>query len=144
MESHLSNRLGNSYERAGDAHPLQLRADSRRLLALFFPAPTLIKNTDPRSVAGTSLREIRKAMGAQVRDLLRKFDVPVRRSSKARSLWYLLAAIEGMRERLEGETVLPWSLIRKYWLKVAGEAPGQREIMGRMMDQWGQCREGGY
>jgi len=143
MESHLASRTGNSYERAGDAHPLQLKADSRGLLALFFPAPTLIRHTDPRSVAETSLRDIRKAMGAQVRALIRKFEVSVRRSGKARPLWQLLAALEGTRERFDGEATIAWTLIRKSWMKVAGDAPGQRKIMGELIDQWGAAAKTG-
>ena len=152
MESHLAGRLGKNYdatrrgspyERAGDANPLQFKADSRGILALFFPAPALIRHTDPRSVSGTNLRDVRKAMGAQVRALIQKFQVSVRRSSKARPLWHLLAALEGTRERCDGEAANPWTLIRKHWLKVAGDAPGQRKIMEDLLDQWGAAAKTG-
>ena len=143
MESHLASPLQNNYERAGDAHPLQLKSDSRGLLPLFFPSPTLIRHTDPRYGAGGTLREIRKAMGSQVRALFRKLGVPVRRSSKVRPSWYLLAALEGASERLNGETAIPWASIRKHWLQVSGDAPGQRKIMGELIAQWDAAAKSG-
>lgn len=143
MESHLGSRLGKSYERAGDTHPLQLKADSRGLLALFFPAPTLIRNTDPRSVPGSSLREVRKVIAAQVRAIFRKLEIPVRRSSKARPLWQLLAALESASQKLNGEAAIPWHLMRKFWVKAAGDAPGQRKIMGDLLNQWAEVANAG-
>ena len=144
MEGHLSNRLGNSYERAGDTHPLQLKADSRGLLPLFFPSPTLVRHTDPRSASENNLRDIRKTMRGQVRNLFHSFGIPVRRSSKTRPLWFLLAALEGTRERSESDAALPWNSIRGHWLGAAGDAPGQRKIMRDLINQWSDAAEEGF
>ncbi len=149
MESQLGNQLGHNYDRAAKAHPLQLKSDGRGLLSLFFPSPTLIANTDPRAVAATSLRDIRKAMAAQVRALFRTLEISVRRRGKARPLWYLLAALEGTRERSELKRRaihigVTWNSIRKFWMKVAGDAPGQQTIMADLTDQWATAARAGF
>lgn len=138
VESHLAGRLGHKkYAKAGELSPLQLKASSRGLLALFFPSPSLIRHTNPRCAEGKTLPEVRKSMIAQVRTLLSDLAVPIRRSSKKRPIWFLLPALEGTCDRsaIANTGVAKWSEI-SLRLRAAENAHGQRRHMADLLRQW--------
>ena len=143
LEGHLASQLGNSYERAGDSKPLQLKESSRGLLALFYPSPVLIRYTTPLVGSGASLGEIRKTIYAQLRGLLRWLEVPIKRSSRARPIWHLLAALEGTCDRAEDTGSNTSEGIRWKWGEAAGKAPGQREIMRNIIRHWEKAADTG-
>ncbi len=137
LEAEGPRRGRNSYEKAGHAQPLQLTAKRLALVALFFPAPTLIVNLDPRGGNPGSLTEARLAMRQQLRKLLRDLGIHISRSGASRPLWVLLGGLERAREAASRNEQLPdWSAIRKAWMRAAGPAAGQREIMADLMDRW--------
>jgi len=137
MEAEWAHRLGHSYRRAGEAQPLQFKADRLPLLALFFPSPTLILHTDPRRQCPLSLREVRLSMNTQVRELMRKFGVSVRRSGRSKPLWKLVAGLECKRQVCEPESGLPdWDEVEQLWHRAAGGAPGQSSLMRDALEKW--------
>ena len=135
LEASFAHRLRRSYRRAGEAQPLQLKADRPTLPALFFPSPTLIAFTDPRRDKPSNLEDVRKSMRRQVGELLRKeLGVKVRKKGGRRPLWKLLAALEQRRADANLLTDLPsWSDLRGHWLNAAGE---QADVMRSVLDQW--------
>ncbi len=134
LESSLSARLRHNYRRAGEAQPLQLKANRPTLLALFFPSPALIAYTDPRLGQPKSLTEVRHSMRRQVRDLLqRRLRVKVFKSGPSRPLWKLLPALEQKcADVFSGGTFHSWKELRKLWLAASsGQEEVSRQILGR-------------
>lgn len=130
LEAEWAHRLGHSYKRAGEIQPLQFKADRLPLLALFFPSPTLIQHTDPRRQCPSNLPEVRLSMNAQVRELMKRFGVKVRRKGKNWPLWKLLVALELKRQQREPGCGLPdWDTMKRMWQRAAGSAPGQSAVM---------------
>lgn len=142
LEASFASRLRRNYQRAGDAQPLQFKADRPTLPALFFPSPTLIAFTDPRREAPSTLAEVRTSMRRQVGELLRgQFKIPIRRRGTQRPLWKLVAALEGTRERLLEESGLPsWPELRGHLREGATD---QREAMREVLRKWHSCAEAG-
>jgi hypothetical protein len=137
LEAEWAHRLGHSYKRAGEAQPLQFKADRLPLLALFFPSPTLILHTDPRLQGSQNLREVRLSMNVQVRELMRKYGVSVRRSGRSKPLWKLLAWLECKRQECEPSSGPPdWDEIEQLWRTAAGGAPGQNALMRDALQKW--------
>ena len=137
LEASFAQRLRRDYRRAGEAQPLQLKADRPTLPALFFPSPTLIAFTDPRRGQPTSLLEVRNSMRRQVGELLRdQLGVKVRKSGGQRPLWKLLPALEHRRAESLASAGLPsWPELRRQWIGVAG---AQKDVMRDVLHQWHQ------
>ena len=132
------------YDKAGDAQPLQFKANRTPLVALFFPSPTLIAGTDPLRRNFGSLNEVGESMRQQVRDLLRELKVPTRRSGNSRPIWKLVGALERTREAQQPEgPLVPWNDIQNCLRRAAGDAHGQRELMRIALDNWNsQTKQG--
>ncbi|MBE0541988.1 MAG: hypothetical protein IH623_11420, partial [Verrucomicrobia bacterium] len=142
LEASFAHRLRHNYRRAGEAQPLQLKANRPTLLALFFPSPTFIAFTDPRRDKPTSLMEVRSSMRRQVGEFLRdRLGVRVRKSGGARPLWKLLAALEQARTDSIPKSGLPsWIELRAHWRSAS---VGQDEVMRDVIAQWNHYAEGG-
>lgn len=138
VEGHFAGRPGaKGYARAGESNPLQLKANSPGLLALFFPSPCLIRHTDPRQAIGLGLSGVRRKMNTQVRELVSSLGVRVKRSKKKRPICVLLPALEGIYSRSsEASLVVPFAEVRNRLLKAVGDAEGQRLIMRSLLQDW--------
>ncbi len=142
LEASFAHRLRHNYRRAGEAQPLQLKANRPTLPALFFPSPMLIAFTDPRRGNPSSLMEVRTSMRRQVTQLLwEQFGVPVRKNGKHRPLWKLLAALEYSGAEIDRDGSLPsWAELRHHWRHAAA---GQHEVMRKVLVKWQRAAERG-
>jgi len=142
LEASFAHRLRHNYRLAGEAQPLQLKANRPTLPALFFPSPTLIAFTDPLRHKPASLKEVRTSMRRQIGQLLREqLGVRVRRSGGHRPLWKLLAALEQTRANSNRHGDLPsWTELRAHWRRAAA---GQDEVMREVLAQWHAWAEAG-
>lgn len=138
VEAEFMSRKGRSYQKAGEAQPLQFKENRPTLPALFFPSPTLIAFTDPRLSRSTSLVDVRNSMRRQVSQFLKDIlGVEIKKAGSRRPLWKLLPALEIARELLLPKSSLPsWSEIHASWLNAAS---GQAEAMQGVLTQWNEA-----
>lgn len=143
LEAQLRNQLKQSYRKAGNAQPLQLKYDRPTLLALFFPSPTFIALTDPLKDKPKNLLEVRRSMRRQVTNLIKNhLGLPIKRSGGKRALWKLLPALETMRSWVEvSDGTRPSSdEIVKAWRKVGA---AQKEVMNIVLSEWNSSARDG-
>lgn len=142
VEASLMSRKGRSYQKAGEAKPLQFKEKRPTLPALFFPAPTLISFTDPRLGDPTSLADVRISMRRQIGQFLKdKLGVAIKKSGSRRPLWKLLPALEAARELQLPNSGLPsWNDICTSWKSAAS---GQAEAMQGVLDEWNEAAANG-
>jgi hypothetical protein len=142
LEASFPTSGRRTYQRTGEAQPLQFKEDRPTLPALFFPSPTLVAFTDPRRDKPADLKEVRQSMRRQIGQLLSvQLGVRVRKRGKPRPLWKLLAALERRREESIPDSGLPsWGELRDHLRKTAS---GQVDAMNEVLAKWHQCAEAG-
>src|SRR5262249_37259954 len=88
------------------------------------------------------LVQVRISMRRQVGHLLRnKLGVRIKKSSKRRPLWKLLAALENKREESVPESDLPsWWELQYCWRQAAA---GQEEAMKEVLKKWHRVARAG-
>ena len=95
LEAHLMHGPGKRYRRALARRLLSATAERPGVFASFFPAPWLVRETEPLLAARRTAKSAMAAVRRQIRRYLKEVGIEIgARGGSPRSVWKLLAGIE--------------------------------------------------